>query len=187
MKTINNAVIESPRLVFRTAEPADAADIVTLVNSAYRGESSRAGWTTEADLLDGQRTDLDEISDILADPDSAIMLCHAGNELVSSAHLQKHDGKAYFGMFAVKPEIQNTGIGKRFMNAAEAFVQSAWQCRSMVMTVITLRQSLIAFYERRGYRRTGQLKPFPNLEKFGIPKVDGLQLEVLEKALINCD
>ncbi|GBG15061.1 GCN5 family acetyltransferase [Novimethylophilus kurashikiensis] len=176
-----------PALDFRIAQPADVPNIVSLVNSAYRGDSSRKGWTTEADLLDGQRTDREEINSILADPNSVFFLGESNGELIASAHLQKAGDQAHFGMFAVKPGLQNGGIGKRFMQAAEGFVRSSWQCSSLTMSVITLRLSLIAFYERRGFRRTGEIKPFPQSEKFGIPKVSGLQLEVLEKPLVSGD
>jgi GNAT superfamily N-acetyltransferase len=86
-------------------------------------------------------------------------------------------------MFAVRPDLQNAGLGKRFMAEAEALARDEWQASSMLIDVITLRAPLIAFYERRGYRRTGRTHAFPASEKFGIPKVDGLQLETLEKTL----
>jgi ribosomal protein S18 acetylase RimI-like enzyme len=185
--TANKPDAATPVLDFRIAQPVDVSSIVSLVNSAYRGDSSRAGWTTEADLLDGQRTDSEEINGILADPNSVIFLGELNGELIASAHLQRTGDQAHFGMFAVKPGLQNGGIGKRFMQAAETYVHSTWQCSSLAMSVITLRQSLIAFYERRGFRRTGEFKPFPQSEKFGIPKVRGLQLEVLEKPLVSGD
>ena len=170
-------------LSFREAERADATAIVSLVNSAYRGESSQAGWTTEAEFLDGQRTDLEEVSSLLTADNSLILLCYTDSELIASAHLQNSSEGVYFGMFAVKPGLQNSGVGKHFMEAAETLARRIWDAQKMLMTVITLRQSLIEFYERRGYRRTGRIKPFPQSHKFGIPKVAGLQLEVLEKML----
>lgn len=170
-------------LTFRQATAEDGPGIVSLVNSAYRGESSRAGWTTEADFLGGQRTDMDEVSNILADPNAIFLLCFNGDKLIASAHLERAGNAAHFGMFAVTPGLQNSGIGKRFMEEAEALAAKQWHCDKMQMAVITLRQPLIEFYERRGYRRTGQFKEFPRSEKFGIPKVSGLQLEVLEKTL----
>lgn len=177
--------IESEALAFRKAKLADAAAVVQLVNSAYRGEVSKQGWTTEADLLDGQRTDLEEISTILADSHSIILLCLAGDELVASAHLQHLGKEVHFGMFAVKPGLQNSGIGKRFMAEAENVARHDFGATKMLMAVITLRDALIGFYERRGYRRTGIYKEFPQSHKFGIPKVGGLRLEMLEKALDN--
>lgn len=176
---------EPGTLSFRYAEPRDIQAIVSLVNSAYRGASSRVGWTTEADLLDGQRTDTEEIAALMSAENSFFLLCHADGELIASAHLENRDDGAHFGMFAVKPGLQNSGIGKRFLETAEIIAKRDWGARKMLMTVITLREPLIAFYARRGYRRTGQLREFPKSEKFGIPKVSGLQLEVLEKVLDN--
>lgn len=168
---------------FRKAELADAAEVVRLVNSAYRGESSRIGWTTEADLLGGQRTDMEEVTALLSAENSVILLGHVAGKLAACAHLEINGTKACFGMFAVEPGKQNNGIGKRFLEATEAIASRGWGVRTILMTVITLRQPLIDFYERRGYRRTGHFKEFPQSEKFGIPKVAGLQLEVLEKVL----
>lgn len=170
-------------LAFRRAGKQDADLVVGLVNSAYRGDSSRQGWTTEADLLGGQRTDREEVVGLIEATDSFVMIGSEGSEAVGCVHLQKAEQSAYFGMFAIKPGLQGIGIGKQFMQAAERVVQQEWGSSKMLMTVITLRRELIAFYERRGYRRTGELKPFPVSERFGIPRVAGLQLEVLEKEL----
>lgn len=187
MSPAGAAPAEPGALSFRQAEQADAAAIVSLVNSAYRGEASRAGWTTEADFLDGQRTDLEQVSSLLAAPNSLFLLCYAndgaGGALIASAHLEHGAEGVHFGMFAVKPGLQNRGIGKRFLQTAETLAGSRWGAQKMLMTVITRRLSLIAFYERRGYRRTGRIQRFPRSHKFGIPRVPGLQLEVLEKTL----
>ncbi|HEX5514179.1 MAG TPA: GNAT family N-acetyltransferase [Gammaproteobacteria bacterium] len=171
------------QLAFRRAGKQDVDLIVGLVNSAYRGDSSRRGWTTEADLLGGQRTDREEVVSLIEAADSFVMIGSRGSEAVGCVHLQKAEQSAYFGMFAIKPALQGMGIGKQFMQAAERVVQQEWDSSKMLMTVITLRAELIAFYQRRGYRRTGELKPFPVSERFGIPRVAGLQLEVLEKEL----
>jgi ribosomal protein S18 acetylase RimI-like enzyme len=169
-------------LKFRIATNNDVTDIVALVHSAYRGESSRAGWTTEADFLDGTRTDSQEVSDIINTPDNLILLCEQANQLLASVHLQKQGNTAYLGMFAVHPAMQNTGIGKSLLHAAELMAQQQWQCDHIHMTVITLRSELIAWYERRGYQRTGILKPFPyGQPRYGMPKRDDLLLEVIEK------
>jgi len=162
---------------------ADVARIVALVNSAYRGESSRAGWTTEADLLAGQRTDADEVRSLLAADDSMILLCQEGDEIIGSVHLQHGKHVAYMGMLVIKPLMQGQGLGKKLMQAAEATAVKMWGVDKMLMYVVTLRHELIAFYERRGYRRTGKLKTFPKELRFGIPKVAGLELESMEKSL----
>lgn len=171
-------------LHYRVAAPADAPAIVELVNSAYRGDSSRAGWTTEADLLGGQRTDLDMVLELMQAPASRILLCEGGDGLLGSTHLvDKCDGQAYLGMFAVRPTLQGQGIGKAFLAAAEAFVREHFAAEALSMTVIRQRHELIAFYERRGYQRTGATEDFPRGERFGLPKVADLQLVVLSKSL----
>ena len=159
--------------------------IVALVNSAYRGESSRAGWTTEADLLGGQRTDAEEISRLIGMDGSVILLCLLGDEVIGSVHLEKVDAAAaYMGMLVIRPVLQGRGLGSRFMEAAENFARAEWRVARMQMQVITLRHELIAYYQRRGYRRTGKIRPFPASDpKFGQPKVGGLMFEVLEKSL----
>lgn len=170
-------------LSFRRATPADIDTIVTLVNSAYRGDTSRQGWTTEADLLDGQRTDADELYKLITTENSLLLLGWQDGELISSVHLEKTPQGAYLGMLTIKPGLQGQGLGKRVMQEAEEFARQQWGADTMRMTVITLRHELIAFYERRGYRRTGELIPFPSSPRFGLPKVADLQLEVMEKPL----
>jgi len=152
-----------------------------LVNSAYRGESSRIGWTTEADLLGGQRTDADEIADLIGTEGSMILLCFGGSELIGSVHLQRAPDGVWLGMFSVRPALQGRGVGKRFLAAAERRAREEWGAGNAYMTVITRRRELIAWYERRGYRCAGRFKDFPNDPRFGIPRVAGLRLEVLEK------
>jgi len=159
--------------------------IVALVNSAYRGESSRAGWTTEADILGGQRTDAEEIEDLIAKAGSVFLLCLLEHEIIGTAHIQRQDGVVvYVGMLVIKPGLQGQGLGRRFLVETERYAQVNWEAEKIQMQVITLRHELIAYYERCGYRRTGEFRPFPATEpRFGLPKVDGLKFEVLEKAL----
>ncbi|HEX5637758.1 MAG TPA: GNAT family N-acetyltransferase [Gammaproteobacteria bacterium] len=171
-------------LVFRTATLKDVNDIVELVQSAYRGDSSRNGWTTEADFLDGTRTDTQEVSDIILAADNVILLAVNHGQLLASVHIQKQNDAAYLGMFAVHPTMQNAGIGKALLTEAENMARHLWQSRRMQMTVITIRHELIAWYERRAYLRTGINKPFPyGIARYGLPKRDDLVLEVLEKTL----
>lgn len=174
-------------LVFRTAVPADIPAVAALVNAAYRGETSRAGWTTEADLLGGQRTDSDAVARLLATPESRILLAFQADALVACAHLARQDDAVEFGMFAVRPALQNAGIGKRVLAEAEVLARQCWNATRLRMTVISLRTELIAYYLRRGYRRTGAFRPFPRSRRYGIPQVDGLRLEILEKSLEHLD
>ena len=167
---------------FRTAVQADVDAVVALVESAYRGESGRRGWTTESHLLDGRRTDAELVVELLRAPDSALLLAMAGDVLLACCHIEKHGDSAYFGMFAVDPSRQGGGLGRQLLAEAERFAQETWHCRAMHMKVIDLRSELMAWYERRGYRRTGEYSPFPyGNERFGIPLRDDLRFELMIK------
>jgi ribosomal protein S18 acetylase RimI-like enzyme len=171
-------------LLFRAAVAADVPAVVELVESAYRGDASRVGWTTEAELLGGRRTGPDDIEAILAREQSQLLLAERDGQLLACAHVAVEDGTGYFGMFSVDPRRQGEGLGKTVLAEAERIAAEQWGCPTMRMTVIDVRDELIAFYERRGYRRTGIKKPFPyGDERFGVPKRDDLRFEVLEKSL----
>jgi len=171
-------------LSFRNAGTGDIDAVVALVESAYRGDVSRQGWTTEADLLDGRRTGADDVAACLQRPRSRILLAERDGVLLACAHVAEEEGAGYFGMFSVDPTRQGGGIGKQVLAEAERMVRDNWSLPSMRMTVIDVRDELIAFYERRGYHRTGILKPFPYGDaRFGLPKRDDLRFEVLEKSL----
>lgn len=173
----------------RAATAFDVPRVVALVESAYRGPGSRAGWTTEADLLDGQRTDAEDVRNCIDRERSRVLLAfdgdgRANDVLVACAHVAAEADAGYFGMFAVVPTRQRGGVGKLVLAEAERLVRDEWQLPAMHMTVIAVRTELIAYYERRGYTRTGIFKPFPyGEERFGIPRRDDLQFEVLAKPL----
>ena len=176
--------MHAPELAFRAATAADIPAVVALVESAYRGESGLRGWTTESHLLDGQRTDARDVGEAIERLDSLVLLAERDGALVACCHLEKQDGAAYFGMFAVDPSRQTGGVGKQVIAHAEQLARTRWGVDRMRMTVIVQREELIAFYERRGYARTGQFKPFPYGDaRFGIPRRDDLRFEVLEKPL----
>lgn len=189
------------RLTWREAREDDVPAFVALVESAYRGDGSRAGWTTEADLLGGQRMDLEMGRELLATPGTLVLLFWKGEGAdaltvggqaggdsippVACVQLEdKGDGVAYFGTFAVAPQMQGSGIGKLVMLAAEQAVTERWGATTMRMTVIRQRAELISFYERRGFALTGESEPFPyGQEQFGLPQRDDLEFVVLEKQL----
>ena len=170
-------------LAFAKAEISDAAQLAAFINDAYRGESSKLGWTTEADLLDGARTDLADILKLLTADDSMLVLCRADGNLLGSVHMQRNGEQVRIGMLAVNPLLQGRGIGKQLLRAAELMARQTWPVRRAVMAVISCRKELLAFYERRGYRRTGVTQAFPVNPDLWRPKVADLRLELLDKAL----
>lgn len=141
-------------LTFRDATDADVDVLVALIESAYRGDSSRAGWTTEADILDGQRTDPEGVLAVVEAPDSRLLTVERDGTVVACCQLEHRGAHAYFGMFAVSPALQGAGLGKVIIAEAERIARETWGVREMHMTVISVREDLIAWYERRGYRRT---------------------------------
>ena len=161
---------------------ADIPQLNVLVNSAYRGESSKKGWTTEADLLGGIRTDEDVLTSLITKENSVMLLYKNDTGLVGCVNLQHHDDKVYLGMLTVDPELQGGGVGKILLKAAEDYAKETG-CTKIYMTVISIRKELIAWYERHGYKDTGERKPFPMDDpKFGLPKMQ-LEFIVMEKAI----
>ena len=171
-------------VTFRTATHDDIDAVVALVERAYRGEASRTGWTTEADLLDGQRTDTVALAATIATPGSRIILAEANDGLVGSVLLKDEGGTAYLGMFAVHPSLQGTGIGRQLLEEAERLAWAELGATATRMTVIAQRPELIAWYARRGYRLTGEREAFPyGDERFGRPRRDDLYFVAMKKAL----
>jgi len=171
-------------LRFRDATADDVDAVVALVESAYRGAASRRGWTTEADFLEGQRTDAADVDTCIRRERSRIVLAERDGELLACAHVSVDGAAGHFGMFAVRPSHQGSAIGKQLLAEGERIVRDEWAQPSMRMHVIDIRAELIAFYERRGYRRTGIVAPFPyGDERFGVPLRDDLRFELLEKDL----
>ncbi|MET9877467.1 GNAT family N-acetyltransferase [Actinacidiphila glaucinigra] len=172
------------RPVFRTATREDVPALVALIESAYRGESSRTGWTTEADLLEGQRTDPAGVAAVVEGERSLILAVESDGAVVACCQLENRGGHAYFGMFAVRPALQGGGLGKLVLAEAERRAREGWAADEMHMTVITQRADLIAWYVRRGYVRTGRTSPFPYGDaRFGLPTRDDLAFELLVKKL----
>lgn len=171
---------------FRRAVASDVAAIVALVESAFRGDGSRVGWTTEADLLDGQRTDADEVGALIAHSHSCMLLAERGGTLLGCVKLVREADTGVIGMVSVVPSMQRAGVGKSLLSEAERVILLDWGLRRATMTVIVQRDTLIAWYERHGYRRTGIITPFPyGQPRFGLPKRDDLAFETLEKHLGN--
>lgn len=172
-------------LHFHQADISDAAEIAQLVNAAYRGESSRKGWTTEADLLDGLRTTTAQVAAMIKREDAFILMGVLNEQIVATVCCEWQEiafkNTAHLGMIAVKPTLQNKGYGKAMIQAAEAMCTRRWRVAGFHMAVISVRHELIAFYERLGYQRTGEFHDFPKNPDLWQPKVDALNLQYLAK------
>ena len=170
-------------LIIDAARRDDLVPLHAVIESAYRGDTARRGWTHEADLLDGQRTDEAALVAILVDPRQRILVAREGGAIVGCVALtDKGDGICYLGLLTVAPDLQAAGLGRRLLAAAEQVAKAAFGARRIEMTVITQRTELIAWYERRGYARTGEHRPFPHGDtRFGIPRDDSLAFVVLDR------
>lgn len=169
--TISNATIE------------DVTELVSLINSAYRGDASKKGWTTEADLLVGaMRTDISMLTELMSNPNATILkITNGENKIVGSVFLDKQERGLYLGMLTVSPLLQTGGIGKKLMAASEEFAK-ANNCTNIFMNVISVRHELIVWYEKQGYYKTGETKPFSADNRFGVP-TQPLEFAIMEKKI----
>lgn len=168
-------------LTFRFAGRTDAPAIAALIEEGYRGEESRRGWTSEAHLIEGNRTSVAEIEALIVTPDARFIMAFDNDALIGCALIKNEAGEGYFGMFAVKPALQGGGRGKQILAHAEQQIRDLWHCPRIAMTVISIREDLVAYYERRGYTRTGT-KPFPFDREPGAKRKD-FHFVVLTKQL----
>ena len=179
------------KFIVGRAQSSELPEIVSLVNSGYRGESSRAGWTTEADFLSGQRTDADTLELSLKKPGKVVLTLReaTSSPILGCVMLERFQNKrgvgCYLGMLTVRPTLQAQGLGKQLLAHAEDFARQELQATHMLLGVIHLRDSLIHYYERRGYRSTGVTEPFPYGDpKAGIPLRSDLHFVMFEKTLV---
>lgn len=173
----------SSEYTIEKANLTEAEDISRLVNSVYRGESSKIGWTTEADLLGGQRTDSEEIQELIL---QHTILClkqkNAPGKILACVLLERKDTFAYLGMLSVSAELQGQNIGKNLIAAAEKWTLTHWNLNQIKITVIAQRPELIAWYERRGFVPTGEQEPFPmDQPRFGLPRRNDLYFIIMKK------
>ena len=135
-------------------------------------------------VLDGQRTDPDGVRAVIDGPDGVLLVVERAGETRRLLPDRTPGDHVYFGMFAVRPGLQGAGLGKEILAEAERRAREKWAAKEMRMTVVNVREELIAYYVRRGYRRTGELSPFPyGDERFGVPLRDDLAFELLVKPL----
>lgn len=170
---------------FKTAHPKDADILARFVNNAYRGEGAKVGWTTEAYLIDGQRTDPQSLRDIMSQPHHRIEMAYEGDELVGCVHvtIEEKEDTLFFGLLTVAPKLQGAGLGRQILEHVEKVTREL-KLSKMRMHVIHLRPELIAYYERRGFVATGKHEKFPEADPlFGLPKVKGLLLLEFVKEL----
>lgn len=157
-------------------------EITNLVNSAYRGETSKKGWTTEATILEGTRISESELIELLSDPNNTILLYQENNKIIGTVLLTHKKTELYLGMLTISPELQNSGLGKKLLRAAEDFAH-ALNLPKIVMTVITIREELIAWYQRNGYSDSGKREPFPAAFNDVVLHHEPLEFMILEKIL----
>ena len=160
----------------------DVSSLNKLINSAYRGESSKKGWTTEANILEGGRTTEKELTEIIQDKKNTILRFTENNEIIGCVLLIEKKDQLYLGMLTVSPTLQNSGIGKKLMQQAEIFASELGVFK-IVMTVITVREELIAWYKRHGYVDTGAREPFLVSDVFSQTSKEPLEFMVLEKRI----
>jgi predicted N-acetyltransferase YhbS len=172
------------RFAIRKAGTQDVPRMVAIINSVYRGEGSKRGWTTEADLISGElRTDEADLLGLMAKPTATFLICEetADAVAVGCVYLDRRGGRLYLGMLSVDLDWQASGIGKRLLTAAEEHARSQG-CSSIFMQVIPVRSELMAWYARNGYASTGERKPFDGNPRFGVPK-EPLEFVILEKRI----
>jgi ribosomal protein S18 acetylase RimI-like enzyme len=165
-------------MIIRPALPSDLPSLHAVIQRAYRGDEARAGWTHEADLLEGERIDLASLAAILASPNDQLIVAEQDGAPIGCVQVtNRGDGLAYLGLLCIDPHLQAAGLGRRLIAAAEEHARTTFGCTTVEMTVIASRTELVAYYERRGYARTGERRPFP------IPVEPPLTMIVLAKEL----
>jgi ribosomal protein S18 acetylase RimI-like enzyme len=172
-----------PKYIISKSTAPDINQLLSLINSAYRGEEAKKGWTHEADLIEGSiRTDEAMLLELINKENAVILKCTNENDkLLGCVYLEKQDSQLYLGMLSVSPELQGGGIGKELLNASDKHAKNL-NCSSIIMNVIQARHELIAWYARNGYTNTGKRKPFPADNRFGTPR-EPLDFIVLQKDL----
>lgn len=169
------------------AQLEDVEQVVELVESVYRGESSLKGWTSEAHLLGGQRVDAQIVRDLLDPPHSVILIYRENGKICGCVHLKNGAENVHLGMLSVDAHLQGKKLGQKIISFCEKYIFSEWQQRELCIEVLQQRTELIAWYERRGFKKTGVTIPFPTDPRFGVPKVKDLRFFEMKKTVGSND
>ncbi len=164
----------------RIAHEADAKEITTLVNRAYRPLPQDAGWTHEAGLVAGTRTTAGQVLSLFRERSVVLLLC-VGQRIVACVHVQGDPPGACIGMLATDPQLQARGLGKQMLLHAEQYARKHFGASVFRMSILSSRPELLAFYERRGYALTGEVEGYPLSAGVGQPLVEGIQVLSLMK------
>lgn len=167
-----------PIINLELAGEDDVDGLYLLINEAYRGHS---GWTRETEIVEGARSSTDDIRNLIINPNTHFFAAKINGSIAACICVEEKNGQAYIGTFAVSPVYQNQGIGKQVLSLAEHYTVNQLGYKKLVMVVISQREELISFYERRGYKRTGKISDYPVHLNVGVPKVEHLTIEYLEK------
>lgn len=166
------------KLELVAAKNEDIEEINDLVNLSYRGSE---GWTRETGLVSGERSTTEEASDYMSNPNAHLLIVKENNQIIACICIEKKNENGYIGYFAVHPDYQGQGLGKRLLSKAEGFARDTLQVSTLIMAVVSQRTELIEYYERRGYKRTGEVLDYPVHLNVGTPKFNDLTIEYLEK------
>ncbi len=165
-------------MIFEPANLDDAESINMLINQAYRGEE---GWTIETKIIAGERSSIDDVKKLIQNPETHLFVALINGLIAACISVEEKENQVYIGTFAVNPSLQNQGVGKQVLSFAEEYAANQLGAQKLIMVVISQREELISFYERRGYRRTDEISEYPVHLNVGIPTVEGLTVECLEK------
>ena len=178
--------LNKSELIFKNAELKDTQAITDLINSVYRGENAKKGWTSEADLLGGIRISKKRIEQIIAKPDDVILLGILEGKIAGCVHLEKKkNGKCYLGMLSVDVNYQNAKLGREILDKSDAYAKEVFGCSEMEIKVISVRKELIDYYLRRGYILTGQTEKFIVGKHIGDLKIENMEIVYMVKQLTN--
>lgn len=173
----------STKLTFSVASPTDAGDVAALVNRAYRPDVALGGWTHEANWIRGPRTTAPQVTDLMNEGSVVLTIKDPSGGLIACVHVSSTDAATCFGMLATDPALQGIGLGTQMLEAAERYALGSGMPTTAMINVLECRSELLSFYERRGYRRTGVVQPYPMADGIGVPVNKGVKVVELAKRI----